>query len=213
MRRGASELMRRTGACGTWRLLEQGAGELKGGARSLKWTGPATQEQQGSPHESDDEVPIDLDKEQRPPRSKRAQRIADEMLNLSLIEVHDVAETIRDRLGIPMEALFASGGAGPGAPGAQAQQAGAAAAAESDASEGSDASSQQSTFTVKVDSFDDASKIKVIKEVRAAAELGLKEAKELVGSLPANVKSGLGKEDAEALKSKLEEAGASVSLA
>ena len=57
-----------------------------------------------------------------------------------------------------------------------------------------------------------ASKLKVIKVVREATGLGLKEAKALVDGAPGNVKEGVSKEDAEALKAKLEEAGAKVEL-
>ncbi|MDU4576930.1 MAG: 50S ribosomal protein L7/L12, partial [Negativicoccus succinicivorans] len=57
-----------------------------------------------------------------------------------------------------------------------------------------------------------ASKLKVIKVVREATGLGLKEAKALVDGAPGNVKEGVSKEDAEALKAQLEEAGAKVEL-
>ncbi|MEG1794518.1 MAG: 50S ribosomal protein L7/L12, partial [Rikenellaceae bacterium] len=57
-----------------------------------------------------------------------------------------------------------------------------------------------------------AAKLQVVKAVKEAAGLGLKEAKELVDSAPATVKEGISKEDAEALKTVLEEAGAEVEL-
>eukprot|EP00891_Asterochloris_glomerata_P002618 jgi/Astpho2/2618/Aster-x0110 len=64
---------------------------------------------------------------------------------------------------------------------------------------------EQTEFDVKLDGFDAAAKIKVIKEVRGVLpELGLKEAKELVEKSPAVLKKGMKKEDAEALKKKLE---------
>ncbi|MEE2781593.1 MAG: 50S ribosomal protein L7/L12 [Planctomycetota bacterium] len=69
----------------------------------------------------------------------------------------------------------------------------------------------QSEFDVVLDSFGDK-KIGVIKEVRALTGLGLKEAKELVDGVPSKVKEGLSKEEAEAAKAKLEEAGATVSI-
>ena len=69
----------------------------------------------------------------------------------------------------------------------------------------------QSEFDVVLDSFGDK-KIAVIKEVRALTGLGLKEAKELVDGVPSKVKEGLSKEEAEAAKAKLEEAGATVSI-
>ena len=69
----------------------------------------------------------------------------------------------------------------------------------------------QSEFDVVLDGFGDK-KIGVIKEVRALTGLGLKEAKELVDGVPSKVKEGLSKEEAEAAKAKLEEAGATVSI-
>jgi len=69
----------------------------------------------------------------------------------------------------------------------------------------------QTEFDVVLTGFGDK-KIAVIKEVRAATGLGLKEAKETVEAVPSKVKEGVSKEDAEALKAKLEEAGASVEI-
>ena len=69
----------------------------------------------------------------------------------------------------------------------------------------------QSEFDVVLEAFGDK-KIGVIKEVRALTGLGLKEAKELVDGVPSKVKEGLSKEEAEAAKAKLEEAGATVSV-
>ena len=70
---------------------------------------------------------------------------------------------------------------------------------------------EQSEFTVTLKEFGD-NKINVIKAVRAATSLGLKEAKDLVESAPAPIKEDVSKEDAEALKKDLEEAGAVVEL-
>lgn len=176
-------------------------------------TGAPTQGQEAQQHESDEEEQINLEKSQDTPKSERATRIAEELLHLPLIEVYDVADVLRQRLGLPLEAMFSAGASGAQQPQAAAPST-AAGGTSADAASGTeeDAAAQQSTFTVKLDNFDDASKIKVIKEVRAAAELGLKEAKELVSSLPAKVKAGVRKEEADALKQKLEDAGASVSL-
>ena len=69
----------------------------------------------------------------------------------------------------------------------------------------------QSEFDVVLESFGDK-KIAVIKEVRALTSLGLKESKELVDGVPNKVKEGVSKEEAEAAKAKLEEAGATVSV-
>jgi large subunit ribosomal protein L7/L12 len=67
-------------------------------------------------------------------------------------------------------------------------------------------------FTVSLDSFDAAKKITIIKVVREITNLGLKEAKDLVEGAPKNVKENIQKDEAEAIKKKLEEAGAKVSL-
>ena len=74
------------------------------------------------------------------------------------------------------------------------------------------AEEEQTEFAVKLEGFDSAQKIKVIKEVRAATELGLKEAKDLVEGAPAVLKKGLKKEDAEAIKEKIEKVGGKVVL-
>ena len=70
----------------------------------------------------------------------------------------------------------------------------------------------QTEFTVMLDGFDAAKKINVIKEVRAITGLGLKEAKDLVEGAPKTVKEGVKKDEAQALKKKMEEAGATVEL-
>jgi large subunit ribosomal protein L7/L12 len=70
---------------------------------------------------------------------------------------------------------------------------------------------EQTEFNVIVEGYGDK-KIGVIKVVRAVTGLGLKEAKDLVEALPAKVKEGISKEDAEKLKKELEEAGATVSI-
>ena len=71
---------------------------------------------------------------------------------------------------------------------------------------------EQTEFSVIVDGYGDGKKIGVIKVVRAATSLGLKEAKDLVEAIPAKVKEGISKEDAEKLKKELEEAGAQVTI-
>ncbi len=70
---------------------------------------------------------------------------------------------------------------------------------------------EQTEFTVTLEGFGDK-KIGVIKEVRAITGLGLKEAKDLVEGVPAKVKEGISKEDAEKIKAQLEGAGATVSI-
>ena len=71
---------------------------------------------------------------------------------------------------------------------------------------------EKTEFTVQLDGFDAAKKINVIKVVREITGLGLKEAKDLVEGAPKPVKENISKEEAEALKKKLEDGGAKVSL-
>jgi len=78
--------------------------------------------------------------------------------------------------------------------------------------EAAEAKVEKTEFDVILEGYDDAKKIAVIKEVRAATALGLKEAKELVEKHPSKVKEGISKEDAEKLKAALETAGAKVSI-
>ena len=73
------------------------------------------------------------------------------------------------------------------------------------------AAAEEDEFTVTLESFGE-SKINVIKAVRAATSLGLKEAKELVESSPVAVKEGVGKEEADEMQKALEEAGATVKI-
>lgn len=74
-----------------------------------------------------------------------------------------------------------------------------------------DAAEEQTAFDVVLESVGDK-KIQVIKEIRAVTTLGLKEAKELVDGAPNTVKEGVDKQEAESVKAKLEEAGATVQL-
>jgi large subunit ribosomal protein L7/L12 len=85
------------------------------------------------------------------------------------------------------------------------------AAAAPAAAGGSEAAEEKDDFTIMLVSAGDK-KINVIKEVRAATSLGLKEAKDLVEGAPKEVKSGVNKKEAEEIKAKLEAAGAKVEL-
>jgi len=87
----------------------------------------------------------------------------------------------------------------------------ATAVAAAPAADGADGAEEQSTFTVELTAVGDQ-KIAVIKVVKEVSGLGLKEAKDLVEGAPQVVKEGVKKEDAEELKKKLEEAGATVTL-
>lgn len=119
--------------------------------------------------------------------------LAEELVNLTIKEANDLAKILEDEYGIkPAAAAVAV--AGPAAGG----DAGAAA-------------EEQTEFTVVLKAAG-GNKIAVIKEVRAITGLGLKEAKDLVDSAPSNIKEDVSKEEADSVKTKLEEAGAEVEL-
>ena len=121
------------------------------------------------------------------------QKLVDELSKLTVLEAAELSKKLEEAWGVSAAAPVAVAAA----PGAAAP--GAAAAAE------------QTEFTVVLKEAG-ANKINVIKEVRAITGLGLKEAKDLVEGAPKPVKEGVNKADAEALKKKLEDAGAKVEL-
>ena len=121
------------------------------------------------------------------------QKLVDELSKLTVLEAAELSKKLEEAWGVTAAAPVAVAAA----PGAAAP--GAAAAAE------------QTEFTVVLKEAG-ANKINVIKEVRAITGLGLKEAKDLVEGAPKPVKEGASKSDAEALKKKLEDAGAKVEL-
>lgn len=118
--------------------------------------------------------------------------IAEELVNLTVKEVNELATILKDEYGIEPAAAAVAVAAGPAA--------GAAAAEE------------KSSFDVVLKSAGSA-KLQVVKAVKEHCGLGLKEAKDLVDGAPSKVKEGVAKEEAEALKKALEEAGAEVELA
>jgi len=127
--------------------------------------------------------------------SERIDKIVEEIKGLSLLEASELVKKLEEALGVSAAAaapvMVAAAGAAP---------AGGAAPAE-----------EQTEFTVVLTTVG-ANKINVIKAVREVTSLGLKEAKDLVDSAPKPIKEGITKEEAEALKKKFTEAGASVEL-
>ena len=119
-------------------------------------------------------------------------KIADELSELTVLEAADLSKMLEEKWGVSAAAPVAVAVAGGAAD----------AAAEVE---------EQTEFTVVLASYGEK-KINVIKEVRAITTLGLKEAKDLVESAPAAVKEEISKDEAEAIKSKLEEAGATVEI-
>lgn len=141
--------------------------------------------------------------ESRSMPSEKILRIVDEIAHLTLIEASDLSYLLKKKLGLPDSAMYYGGGMGAGM---GAVQGGASPAAAEEKKP------EKTNFDVKLEKFDAASKIKVIKEVRAFTPLGLKEAKELVEKLPAVVKAGVGKEEAEQMVEKLKAIGATAIL-
>ena len=121
------------------------------------------------------------------------EKIAEDLSALTVLEAAELAKLLEDKWGVSAAAAPVAVAAVAGG------DAGGAAAAEKD------------EFDVVLASAG-ASKINVIKEVRAITGLGLKEAKDLVEGAPKSVKEGVAKAEAEELKAKLEEAGATVEL-
>ena len=123
--------------------------------------------------------------------SEKTTAILDEIKALTILELADLVKAIEEEFGVSAApvAVAVAGGAAP------------AAAAE-----------EKTDFDVVMKSFG-AKKLDVIKVVREITGLGLKEAKEMVEGAPCKVKEGASKEDAEAIKAKLTEAGAEVELA
>lgn len=117
--------------------------------------------------------------------------IAEELVNLTVKEVNELATILKDEYGIEPAAAAVAVAAGPAA--------GAAAAEE------------KTSFDVVLKSAG-AAKLQVVKAVKEACGLGLKEAKDMVDGAPSVVKEGLAKDEAESLKKTLEEAGAEVEL-
>ena len=118
---------------------------------------------------------------------------AEQLVNLTVKEVNELATILKDEYGIEPAAAAApvmvAGGAG----------------------EGGAAAEEKTDFDVVLKAAG-AQKLKVVKTVKELTGLGLKEAKELVDSAPANVKEGIAKDEADALKTQLEEVGAEVEI-
>ena len=119
--------------------------------------------------------------------------LADKLVGLTVKDAQNLVDCLKDVHGIEPAGggvVMAAGGGGGG---------------------GGDAAEEKTAFDVVLASAGDK-KIQVIKAVRAATGLGLKEAKELVDNAPKPVKEGVSKEDADKLKKELEEAGAAVEI-
>ena len=118
--------------------------------------------------------------------------LAEELVNLTVKEVNELATVLKDEYGIEPAAAAVAVAAGPAAGGA-------------------DAAEEKTSFDVILAEVG-AAKLQVVKAVKEACGLGLKEAKDLVDGVPAKIKEGLSKDEAENLKKAIEEAGAKVEL-
>ena len=118
-------------------------------------------------------------------------KIIEDLSSLTVVEAAELSKQLEEKWGVTAAAAVAAAPAAGGAGGAPAEE--------------------KSEFTIVLASAGDK-KINVIKEVRAATSLGLKEAKDLVEGAPKEVKAGVPKKEAEEIKAKLEAAGAKVEL-
>ena len=119
--------------------------------------------------------------------------IAEELVNLTVKEVNELATVLKDEYGIEPAAAAVAVAAGPAAGGA------------------AEAAEEKSSFDVVLAEVGGA-KLQVVKAVKEACGLGLKEAKDLVDGAPSTLKEGLSKDEAENLKKAIEAAGAEVEL-
>ena len=122
--------------------------------------------------------------------SEKITKIIDAVKELSVLELKELIDTYCEEFGVSAVAAAAPAAGGAAAPAAE----------------------EKTEFDVILAGFDAAAKIKVIKVVRELTGLGLAEAKGFVESAPKAVKEGISKDDAEALKKQLEEAGAKVEI-
>ncbi len=116
---------------------------------------------------------------------------AEQLVNLTVKEVNELAEILKTEYGIEPAAAAVAVAAGPAAESAEAEE--------------------KTSFDVVLTSAGSA-KLAVVKAVRELTGLGLKESKDIVDSAPSEIKKGVAKDEAEALKKQLEEAGAEVEL-
>ena len=119
------------------------------------------------------------------------EEIIEVLSNMSVLEVTQLVSELEEKWGVSAAAPVAAAAAGPAAEAAAAEE--------------------KTEFDVVMSSFG-ANKVGVIKAIRTITGLGLKEAKDMVEGVPATVKEGVSKDEAEGIKKQLEEAGASVEV-
>ena len=122
--------------------------------------------------------------------SEKVTAMIEEIKGLTVLELSELVHALEEEFGVSAAAMAAPAAGGAAAPAAE----------------------EKTEFDVVLAGFDAAAKIKVIKAVREITGQGLAEAKATVEGAPSTLKEGISKEDAEALKKQLEEAGAKVEL-
>ena len=122
--------------------------------------------------------------------SEKVTAMIEEIKALTVLELNELVHALEEEFGVSAAAMAAPAAGGAAAPAAE----------------------EKTSFDVVLTGFDAAAKIKVIKAVREITEQGLAEAKATVEGAPTTLKEGISKEDAEAMKAKLEEAGAKVEI-
>lgn len=180
------------------------------------WPRPFSQPARKEVEEEDEEVeydqrrlPTDYDPstfdptQHRSPPTERVWRLVDEISGLTLVEIAELSSILMKKLG--MKDLPTVGMMKPGAAGlaGMAMKASSAAAKE-------EKKVEKTVFELKLEAYEAASKIKIIKEIRSFTELGLKEAKDLVEKTPIVFKKGVSKEEGEQIIEKLKAVGGKV---
>ncbi|RAL49847.1 hypothetical protein DM860_002138 [Cuscuta australis] len=171
---------------------------------AARWTRNFAQQSARKEEEEDEGVEIDQRRlpadydpstfdptEHRSPPTDRVWRLVDEVSGLSLLEVAELSGILMKRLGSVVGVMSMK--KGPTAGAAEEEK-----------------KPEKTVFELKLESYDAAQKIKIIKEVRGVTDLGLKEAKDLVEKSPAIFKKGVSKEEGEQIIEKLKAVGAKV---
>lgn len=140
--------------------------------------------------------------EHRSPPSERVFRLVEEMASLTLAEAAELGPILMKKMGL--KEMPTIGYMKPGAANLAAMASKAPAAGKEEAKP------EKTVFELKLESYEAASKIKIIKEVRGFTDLGLKEAKDLVEKTPSIIKKGVSKEEGEQIIEKLKALGAKV---
>eukprot|EP01040_Poterioochromonas_malhamensis_P013836 gene13836-15256_t len=138
--------------------------------------------------------------------SDKVKKLAEEIVRLNPLESISLWKSVQNRLGFTEEDYIG------GMPGGFGGGGGGGAAAETKQEAAPEPVKEKEIFDIKIGAVDAKAKIKVIKEVRAITGLGLKEAKELVEKAPVVVKAGAKKEEVDAIKKLLVDAGAAVEV-